>query len=97
MSDSVTPWRVALQSPLSMEFSRQEYWSGLSFFSPEDLPNTGVQLESPLSPVLAGGSFTTEPSGKPVHSCSIIWQDYLPPSLTLIGINWGVWDDTDTI
>ena len=39
VSDSVTPWTVAPQAPLSMEFSRQEFWSGLSFSSPGDLPN----------------------------------------------------------
>ena len=45
-----------------MEFSRQEYWSGLPFPSPGDLPNPGME---PLSPALAGGFFTAEPSGKP--------------------------------
>ena len=44
-----------------MEFSRQEYWSGLPFPSPGDLPNPGIQ---PASPVLAGGFFTTELPGK---------------------------------
>ena len=42
MSNSVTPWTVAHQAPLSMEFSRQEYWSGLLFPSPGDLPNPGI-------------------------------------------------------
>ena len=47
MSDSfATPWTVAHQAPLCMEFPRQEYWSGLSFPSPEDLPNPGVELAS---------------------------------------------------
>ena len=46
-----------------MEFSRQEYWSGLSFPSPEDLPDPGME---PASPALAGGFFTTEPPGKPL-------------------------------
>ena len=62
MSDSVTPWMVARQTPLSMEFSRQEYWSGLPFPSPGDLPNPGIK---PGSPALAGGFFTTEPPRKP--------------------------------
>ena len=44
MSDSVTLWTVAHQAPLSMGFSRQEYWSGLSFLSPGDLPNPGTEL-----------------------------------------------------
>ena len=43
----VTPWSAAHQAPLSMEFSRQEYWSGWPFPPPEDLPNPGIELESP--------------------------------------------------
>ena len=43
----VTPWTVAYQDPLSMRFSRQEYWSGLPFPSPEDLPNPGIEPGSP--------------------------------------------------
>ena len=42
-----TPWTVAYQAPLSMGFSRQEYWSGLPFPSPGDLPNPGMEPESP--------------------------------------------------
>ena len=55
----VTPWTIAHQVPLSMEFSRQEYWSGLSFPHPGDLPNPGIETASLMSPVLAGGFFTT--------------------------------------
>ena len=58
----VTPWTVAHQAPLSMEFSRQEYWSGLPFPSPGDLLGPGIK---PPSLVLAGRFFTTEPPGKP--------------------------------
>ena len=43
----VTPWTVAYQAPLFMGFSRQEYWSGLLFPSPGDLPNPGIELRSP--------------------------------------------------
>ena len=57
-----TPWTVALQAPLSMEFSRQDYWSGLPFPSPGDLPDPGIK---PVSPALADRFFTTEPPGKP--------------------------------
>ena len=57
-----TPWSVAHQAPLSMEFSSQEYWSGLSFPSPRDLPDSGTE---PGSPASAGGFFTTEPPGLP--------------------------------
>ena len=53
------------QAPLSMEFSRQEYWSGFPFPSPGDLPNPGIKPVSPASPTLAGEFFTTEPPGKP--------------------------------
>ena len=47
MSDSATLWTVARQAPLSMEFSRREYWSGLPFSSPGDLPNPGIETRSP--------------------------------------------------
>ena len=66
MSDSATPWTVVCQAPLSMEFSRQEYWSGLPFPSPGDL-DTGIDPLSPasaVSPALAGGFFTTASPGK---------------------------------
>ena len=64
MSDCfVTPWAVAHQAPLSMGFSRQEYWSRLSFPPPGNLLDQGIE---PLSPALAGELFTTEPPGKPM-------------------------------
>ena len=55
----VTLWTVARQPPLSMGFSRQEYWSGLPCPPPGDLPNPGIEPESLKSPALAGGFFTT--------------------------------------
>ena len=55
----------SLQGPLSMGFSRQEYWSGLPFPTPGDLPDPGIEPASPVSPTLAGGFFTTVPPGKP--------------------------------
>ena len=58
------PWTVDLQAPLFMEFSRQEYWSGLPFPSSGDLPDPGIKLMSPVAPALAGRFFTTEPLGK---------------------------------
>ena len=59
-----TPLTVAHQSPLPMEFSRQEYWSGLPFLTPGDLLNPGMK---PVSPALAGRFFTTTPGKlKPV-------------------------------
>ena len=59
-----TPWTVTPQAPLSMRFSRQEYWSGLPFPSPGDLPDPGVEPASPVSPALAGRFFITEQPGK---------------------------------
>ena len=56
------PWTIAHQAPLSMGLSQQEYWSGLTFPSPGDLPNPGIK---PASPALQADSFTAEPSGKP--------------------------------
>ena len=53
-----TPWTVASQAPLSVEFSRQEYWSGLPFPSPGDLLGPGIELVSLVSPVLTGGFLT---------------------------------------
>ena len=60
-----TSWTVACQAPLSVGFSWQEYWSGLSFPSPGDLPGPGIE---PTSPALTDGFFTTESSGKPTLS-----------------------------
>ena len=57
---SVTPWTVACQAPLSMRFSRQEYWSSFLFPTPGDLPKPGSE---PVSPALAGRFFITEPPG----------------------------------
>ena len=62
MSDSATPWTVADQAPLSMEFSRQEYWSGLLFPSPGDLPYPGIE---PRSPTLQADPLISEPPGRP--------------------------------
>ena len=61
----VTPWTAAHQAPVSMEFSKQEYWSGLPFPPPGDLPNPGIEPVSLASAALAGRFFTTEPPGKP--------------------------------
>ena len=59
MSDSVTPWTVAHQAPPAMEFSRQEYWSGVPFPSPGDLPDPGIEPMYLLSFASAGVFFTT--------------------------------------
>ena len=62
---TLTPWTVAHQAPLSMGFSRREYWSGLPFPPPGDLPDPGIRPASLTSPALA---FTSRPPGKPCKS-----------------------------
>ena len=67
---SATPWTVAHQAPPSMEFSRQEYWSGLPFPSPGDLPDPGIE---PGSPVLQADALPSEPGGIPMYIHK--WKD----------------------
>ena len=67
MSDSVTPWTVPHQASLLMEFSRQEYWNGLPFPPPGDLPDPGIK---PASPVLRADSLPSESPRKPPSSMS---------------------------
>ena len=61
----MTPWTVARQAPLSMDFSRQEYWDGLPFPSPGDLPNPGIE---PGSSALQADSLASEPPGMSLGS-----------------------------
>ena len=68
-----TLWTVAHQAPLSMGFSRHEYWSGLPFPPPENLPNQGIEPTSHMSPALAGSFFTTSAT-REVSSLSIKWD-----------------------
>ena len=93
----MTSWTVTRQAPLSVRFPRQEYWSGLPFPSPGDLPNPGIEL---MSPALAGRVFTTEPPGSPIQnmkvkvlvaqSCLTLCDpmDYSPPGSSVHGILW---------
>ena len=90
-----TPWTIAHQVPLSTEFSRQEYWSGLSFPSPGDLPNPGIKPLSLLSPALAGGFFTNCASweapcvhAKSLQSCPTLCHpmECSPPGSSVHGI-----------
>ena len=60
-------WTVALHASLSVEFSRQEYWSGVPFPSAGDLHDLGIEPTSPAAPALAGRFFTTEPYEKPLR------------------------------
>ena len=70
-----TPWTVACQAPLSVESSRQEYWSRLPCPPPGDLPNWGIETLSPASPALQADSLPTKPPGKP---------DYIPCKTKLL-------------
>ena len=72
-----TPWTAAHQAPGSIEFSRQEYWSGLPFSSPADLPNLGIE---PGSPALQADSLPTELPGKShlsIRGTAKRWQKYI--------------------
>ena len=64
-----TPWIVAHWAPLSREFSRQEYWSGLQLPTPGDFPNPGIELACLVSPVLVYIFFTTAAPGNPRFVC----------------------------
>jgi len=64
-------WIVAFKAHLSMGFHRQEYWNGLPFPSPGDLPHPGIEPSSPAYPALVGRFFTIEPPGKPMESYAI--------------------------
>ena len=72
----VTPWMVARQAPLSMEFSRQEYWSGLPYLSLANPPNPGIKSRSPT---LRADSLPPEPPGKPSKSgwYALHWVSFL--------------------
>ena len=71
-------WTVACQATLSVGFSREEYWSGLTFPTPEGLFDPGIQLTSLMSPALAGGFFTT----------SATWEPYIHSAVGLIKVNF---------
>ena len=71
VSNSATPWTVAHQAPLYKEYPRQEYWSGLPFPFPGDIPNPGIE---PCSPALQAGSLLSEPPGKTKYICKKIYN-----------------------
>ena len=91
-----TPWTVALQAPLSVGFSREEYWSGVPFPSPGDLPNPGTEPASLTSPALAGRFFTTSttweglavsqdcPMSPPLGIHTPVWS---PPTHTRVDLS----------
>ena len=84
----VTPWTVAHQAPLSMGFSRQEYWSRLPFLPPGDLPNPGMEPESSASPALAGEFFTIESPG--LLWGAKAWGEQDPALLGTLGVAQGI-------
>ena len=77
VSDSAISWTVVCQAPLSMEFSRQEYWSGMPFPTPGDLPDSGIEPVSLMCPALAGRFFTT----------SVTWEVRERPSFILLHVD----------
>ena len=79
-----TPWTIAYQPSPSMGFSRQEYWSGLPFPSPGDLPDPGIE---PGSPALEADALTSEPPGKPMTNLDCILKSRdiaLPTNVSLV-------------
>ena len=83
----VTPWTVALQAPLSMGFSRQEYLSGLPFPSPGDLPDSGIEPASPVSLALQASSLPLSPCYSRMDPES---------NRTDLLMKWGLWRHTRT-
>ena len=83
---SVTPWAAARQAPLSMAFSKQEYWSGLPCLPPGDLPNPGIEPTSPEAPALQVDSLPLSYQGSPKsHQGCSLWH------LTTLGILSNLW------
>ena len=91
-----TPWTVAHRTPLSIGFSRQEFWSGLPFPFPGDLPDPGIE---PRCPALQADALTSEPPGKPhiyIQKCCLVTKmfstlcdtmDFSPPGSLVHGIS----------
>ena len=85
MSDSATPRTVAYQAPLSIEFSRQEYWSGLPFLPPGDIPDPGIEAGSPA---LQSDTLPSEPPGKPIDILTIIHINLLSKYLGALEMSY---------
>ena len=75
---SATPWAVAQQAPLPLGFSRQEYWSGLPFPPPGDLPDPGIEPRPPVCPALQVDSFRLRPPGRRPLSRAPSYAEPLP-------------------
>ena len=95
MSDSATPWTVGYQAPPSMEFSRQEYWSGFPFPSSGDLPDPGIE---PGPPILQEASLPSEPPDnqgdniQPWHTPFPTWNKSVVPCPVLTVASWPITD-----
>ena len=84
VSDSVaTPWTVACEAPLPMEFSRKEYWNGLSFLIPGDLPDPGIRPASPVFPALQADSLLLSHLGS-------IYSEYIMRNAGLDNLQTGI-------
>ena len=70
------PWTATHQAPLPLEFSRQEYWSGVSFPTPEDLPDPGPEPTSLVSPAVAGRFFSTSATKEAPFTYGLTWIFY---------------------
>ena len=81
ISNSCSPMDCSPQGSSVLGFSRQEYWSGLSFPPPGDLPDPGIEPVASASPALAGGLFTTVPPGKPITLKHVIINKFLRRNL----------------
>ena len=70
----MTPWAIACQAPLSLGFSRQEYWSVLPFLYPGDLPDPGIEPTSPMSLALAGEFLPLSHWGSPKYCTDLTYD-----------------------
>ena len=86
-----TLWTIARQAPLSMGFSRQEYWNGLPCPTPGESSHPTIEPESLTSPALAGGFFTSAPPGKPLWPQTEGQFLALIPKLLVLGPWAGIW------
>ena len=82
----VTPWTVVRQAPLSMTFSRQECWSGLSCLTPGDLPDPGIKPESPASPALQADPFPLSHWGRPPLCITLPGLSFVCASLSHVWV-----------
>ena len=86
----VIPWTTACQAPLSMGFSRQEYWIGLPCPPPGDLPDPGIELASLMSPTLSGGFFTTSATWEATKNIGVGSHSLLQGIFPTQGLNAGL-------